>query len=316
MKINKNQSVTLLFISLVFFSNTVFSVSFFGSDKEDIIWKGAPNNYFKYEEQDDDKFGKNDHPVELEEKEIIDALTALEYSETNILGAESISAVFSYSQIRLLAEYLSKGLDNAQDDQDIIFVIGGKATKLLVLTEKTFLAGRAFYKNKKLNIIIGEFDFPRNTATENLLDPGNTGEIAYNFDFGSRTSNSRNFKAAMIGIPGVKQNTIKGKLRPDWLEIDIKLAAEAYLARKNERENPSLKQDQALKIEAAKLAKQRREMRSEMARLRKDMEERTNDSSSVKSIEERISTLDKLLEKKLISKEEYAVKRKEILNDI
>jgi hypothetical protein len=57
-------------------------------------------------------------------------------------------------------------------------------------------------------------------------------------------------------------------------------------------------------------------MRSEMARLRKDMEERTNDSSSVKSIEERISTLDKLLEKKLISKEEYAVKRKEILNDI
>ncbi len=316
MKINKNQSLTLLFISLVLFSNTAFSISFFGSDKEDIIWKGAPNNYFKYKEQDDTKFGKNDHPVDLDEKVIIDALTALEYTETNVLGAESISAVFSYSQIRLLAEYLSKGLANAQDDQDIIFVIGGKATKLLVLTQKTFLAGRAFYKNNKLNIIIGEFDFPRNAATEKMLDPGDTGEIAYSFDFGSRTSNSRNFKAALIGIPGVKQNSIKGKLRPDWFEIDIKLAAEAYLAKKNERENPGLKQDQSLKVEAAKLAKQRREMRAEMARLRKDMEQRTNGSSSAKSIEERISTLDQLLEKELISKEEYAVKRKEILSDI
>ena len=77
-----------------------------------------------------------------------------------------------------------------------------------------------------------------------------------------------------------------------------------------------MNQDRALKLEAAKLAKQRREMRAEMARLRKDMSKQNNASSTTRSIEERITTLDELLAKELISKEEYAVKRKEILNDI
>ncbi|MFT5395744.1 MAG: hypothetical protein ACI85N_000932, partial [Gammaproteobacteria bacterium] len=108
----------------------------------------------------------------------------------------------------------------------------------------------------------------------------------------------------------------KGKLRPDWIEIDIKLAAEAYVAREKERENPQLQGSQALKVEAAKLAKQRREMRAEMARMRKDMSKQNNGASTTRSIEDRITTLDELLAKELISKEEYAVKRKEILNDI
>jgi hypothetical protein len=315
MKSIKNQLYTLSFISLLVISNTLFAASFF--DDEDIIWQGATNNYFKYDEQDSSRDGKNDHPIALVEKEIIDALTALEYTETNILNVESIVSVFSYSQVRLLAEYLSIGLSKAKPEQDIIFVIGGKKSKLIVLKTKTFLTGRAFYKDNKLNIIIGEFDFARNAAFETVLDPGDTGEIAYSFSFGSRTSKSNKFAKAMIGIPGVVQQTVKGKVRLDWLQIDTKLAAEAYLAAKKEKENPQLNQDRSLQVEAAKLARQRREMRAEMARMRKDMEHRNNNTSSTaKSIEERMTTLDKLLEKELISQEEYAVKRKEILNDI
>ena len=50
-----------------------------------------------------------------------------------------------------------------------------------------------------------------------------------------------------------------------------------------------------------------------MARLRKDVATTQNGSSSTtRSIEERISTLDELLAKELISDEEYSAKRKEI----
>jgi len=53
-----------------------------------------------------------------------------------------------------------------------------------------------------------------------------------------------------------------------------------------------------------------------MARLRRDMNKKDKAVSSTRSIEDRITTLDELLVKELISKEEYAAKRKEILNDI
>ena len=125
MKITKNNFIYLFITFFVFFPNIVSAASWFGDD-EDIIWEGAANNYFKYVEQDESKFGKNDHPVKLNEKDIIDALSALEYTDTSILGAETIVSVFSYSQIRLLAEYLSKGLSKAKPDQDLIYAIGGQ----------------------------------------------------------------------------------------------------------------------------------------------------------------------------------------------
>lgn len=316
MKITKINLISFSIIFILFFSKTVSAASWFGDDDKDIIWQGAPNHYFKYADQDDSKSGKNDHPIRLDEEDIIAALSALEYTDTNLLGKETIISVFSYSQVRLLAEYLFKGFGKAKPDQDIIFVIGGKSSKLIVIKEKTFTAGRAFYKDGKLNIILGEYNRARNTAFERVVDPGDTGDIAYSFDFGSRGSKSNNFKYSIDDIEGVEQKTSKGKPRLDWLEIDIKLAAEANLAKKNEKKNPGLNQDRALKLEAAKLAKQRREMRAEMARLRKDMSKQNNASSTTRSIEERITTLDELLAKELISKEEYAVKRKEILNDI
>lgn len=315
MKITKNNLISILIAFLVFFSNIVSAASWFGDDEE-LIWEGAPNNYFKYVEQDDSKFGKNDHPIILDEKDIIDALSALQYIEKSFFGSEEIVSVFSYSQIRVLAEHLSKGLSTAKPDQDIIFAIGGTGKKLIVLTKKSFTAGRVFYKDGNLNIIIGEYEYVRNDAIEKEIDPSGRGYVNYNFNHGFRKKTSNRFTDSIVGIAGVNQKVTKGKQRQDWIEIDIKLAAEGHLAKKEVQENPELNQDRALKIEAAKLAKQRREMRAEMARMRKDISKQNNASSTARSIEDRITTLDELLAKELISKEEYAVKREEILNDI
>ena len=70
-----------------------------------------------------------------------------------------------------------------------------------------------------------------------------------------------------------------------------------------------------LRAEQARLSRERREM----ARMRKDMQELSENSpetKSVQSIEERMATLDELLTKDLITKEEYENKRQEILNEI
>jgi len=314
MKTTKNNLIPFLITLILFFSNSVLAVSWFGDDEE-IIWEGPVNNYFKLTDQDDSKFGKNDHPIKLEQKDLINALSALEYTDTSILGAETIVSVFSYSQIRILAEYISKGLSDAKSDQDIIYAIGGSSKKFIVLTKKSYTSGRVFYKDGKLNILIGEYNFTRSEAMEKELDPSGRGDVNYNFNHGHRTKSANKFESPIIGIPGVVQRAPKGKKRSDWIQIDIKLAADAFIAAKKQKENPQIQGSQALKVEAAKLAKQRREMRAEMARLRKDMSKQNN-SSTTKSIEERIKTLDELLTKDLISKEEYAVKRKEILNDI
>lgn len=313
MKLFKYQLFTLFFT--LSFSCSSFAVSFFEKD-EDIIWESGYNHYIKYEAQEDDRFGKNDHPVDLDEKNIITALRVLEFKDEGFLSGETINSVFDYRQTSLLGEYLAKGLKNAKPEQDIIFVIGGSSKSLLILTKKSFVAGRVFYKDGKLNIIIGEYDLTRNEAVEKVIDPSDKGRINYSFNHGKRSTKSNRFKGNIIGIPGVTQNSTKGKLRHDWLIIDVNLAAEAYMAKIKHEENPSLKQEQALQLEAAKMAKQRREMRAEMARMRKDMNKQNNAASTTRSIEERITTLDELLAKELISKDEYTVKRKEILNDI
>lgn len=311
MKPYKNQIISLF---LLFFCNSVFAIDFF--DDEDIIWKSGLNLYFKYTEQDTSKYGKNNHPVDLDAKIMTNALKSLEFTEKGFLSQEKKRTVFSASQINLLSKQLVKGLKNAKPGQDIIFVMEGSDSKLILLTEKNFVAGRVFYKDGKLNIILGEYDKTRNDAFEKTYDPSGRAAVPYSFNHGQRSRGSNNFKGSIVAVPGVENKNFGKKLRKDWLMIDVEIASQGYLAALNERKNPTLKQDRQVQIEAAKLARERREMRAEMARMRKEMKEHSPETASTKSPEERIATLDQLREKELITQEEYDSRRQEILNDI
>lgn len=320
-KISQNQSITFFLIYLLLFFSSAHADSFFGDGKdENVIWQSGLNRYIKYADQDDSKFGKNDHPVELEEKDLALALKALQIPDDSFFAInEEVKNVFTIQQIKLLSEQLVKGFKNARPDQDIIFVLEKSERKLLGLQDQRFLAGRAFFKEGKLNIIIGDYDFFRSKAFESTYDPSGNEAVPYTFHFGSRSKASKAFDGQyVLNIPGIENKKLN-KIRNDWFVIDVKVAAESFLANKNKKNTPQQGvDDEALRIEAAKMAKQRREMRAEMARMRKEMEEHSKNggSSSAQSIEERISTLDQLLDKKLITKEEYESKRKEILNDI
>jgi hypothetical protein len=319
MKISlKNQIVTLSLCFIISFSQSSFAIDWFDSDDEDIVWKIGLNQYLKYSNQDSKKFGSNEHPIELNEKEIGYALKALEFEEKSLLSfTEETKPVFTALQLKVLSQYISQGLKKAKPDQDIIFVLEKSENRLLGMKDKRFHAGRIFYKDQKLNIIMGEYDFFRSEAFEKAYDPGGQSAVPYNFNFGKRTRQSKAFDDITITITGVDNKRLNGKVRSDWLVIDLKTAANAYITGENKRQNPVTAADKKLEAEAAKLAKQRREMRAEMARMRKEVQDATtNKSSDAKSIEERMATLDQLLDKKLISQEEYDIKRKEILSDI
>lgn len=319
MKLFKNQSNTLFLvlfslcvsISLISFSSAVFA-------KDDIVyWKSGLYQYFKYAEQDSSKFGNNNHPVELKVDEIVNSLKALEFTEKQIFGNETIKSVFTTSQANLLGKQLANGLKDAKPGQDIIFVLVGTNPKLLVLKQKYFLAGRAFYQDGKLNIIIGEYNLPRNDELERVYDPGDNRAVSYSYNYGRRSKQSNKFKGTIITVPGFENKKTAKKFRRDWFMLDVTLASQAFLAEMEAIRNPISNNDRQMQVEAAKLSRERREMRAEMARMRKEMKQINSGSgSSSKTTEERITTLDQLLTKELITQEEYDIRRKEILNDI
>jgi len=304
---------TLVILITLFFSSPILATSIFG-DNKDVIWKSGLNQYIKYEKQESNKFGANDHPVELDEKQIANALKVLEYTVKKLLAGEVIEPVFTISQLNLLAKQFAKGLKNAKPGQDIIFVIEGINPKLLILTDKYFMSGRAFYKEGKLNIIIGDFNLVRNEAFEIVYDPSRRA-VPYTFNFATRLKSSNKFKGILLPAPGVENQVIKGNFRRDWFMLDVPLASQALLAKIQELRNPTSRDDRQIQIEAAKLSRERRQMRAEMARMRKEMKQ-INSGSSSKTPEERITTLGQLLTKELITQEEYDIRREEILNDI
>ena len=314
MKLFKTLIFTM-FLTL-FFSSATFAVSFFGDDEDD-IWRSGLNRYFKYVEQDRSTAGKNDHPVKLDAKKISTALKALEFEDKSFLRGEEIKLVFSIPQINLLGNQLAKGLKKARPEQDIIFVMEGNESKLVVLTQKTFVTGRVFYKDGKLNIILGEYDLGRNDAVENLLDKSGRGNISYTFNHGKRSKESKKFDGKLEDAPGIENKRLGKKFRKDWFVIDVELASKAYLAQLKESKNPSsFRDDKRLQLEAAKLSRERRQMRIEMARMRKEVKELSSAPAPIKSPEERFVTLEQLRKKELITQEEYESRRQEILNDI
>ena len=286
-----------------------------GGDDPDVIWKAGAVQVIKYVAQDDSRFGKNDHPVDVDANDIATALKALYIPDKGFLSKDTDEvSVFTFEHMKLLGENLAKGLKGARPDRDIIFILGKSHRQLLLLTAKEYIAGRAFYKDGKLNIIIGNYALPRNDAFESVYDPSGRGDVPYAFNFGSRTSDSNELKDYIVHAEGIENKVIANKMRKDWFVIDVKTAAAASIANKNRKNKSEGIDNEALKQETEQLARERRQLRLEMAKMHKEMQEGTNKEQL--TVKERLAQLEELREKKLITEDEYAKKRKEILDDI
>jgi hypothetical protein len=289
---------------------------------EEELWKSGMNLYIKTATQDKNKSGQyvpNQHPVNLSSSEIRNALNNIYvWNKSYFAGAlkeNEAETVFSQEQARLLGNYLAVGLQKASPQEDFLFSLTRRKKGFLFTKDTTYTTGRAFYANDKLNIIIGEFDRLGDKFKERAYASSGISEIQYNFKHGKRAKRG-DFKKAIIVTDGLSTQTVNGKNRTDWFVVDVKLASAAYLAEQNSNSEitPGVNEE-ALRKEAARSAQERREMRLEMARMRKQMKQ-SQKVSEPDSVEERLKKLDDLKQKKIITQEEYESKRQQILSEI
>jgi len=305
MKIFINKIIILYLAFQVILPGSVFATNLF--EDEDVIWEAGRNVYIKYAEQDDSNFGNNDHPVILDVEEISRALDSLKFLENDRSDPDQEQqSVFTVEQIDVLSQNLAKGLAKAKPNQDINFALDRTSRKIISLkANRLFVAGRAFYKDEKLNIIIGNYDRGANEGFEAAYDPTHVGIVRYHFDHGRRTKNSKGFKKPIITVQGIDNKQLEGTHRNDWLVIDLKSVSEA------------LDMEASLQI-SEEQAKKREEI---IELLGSEEASPSHPAAAVParatySIEERLTSLNRLRDKGLISDEEYAMKRKQILDEL
>ncbi len=328
MKKYNSQLVKLIFCFLLLLPNSAFSIDFFWENEEEVIWEAGKNVYFKYAKLDNDSLGENDQPVSFAKEELEKALSLIKVSDKN--QAEEQETLFTQLQMNLLAKHLASGLETATPEQDIVFALKRNASRFFGLkTDQYFIAGRVFYKEGNLNIIIGDYNRPRLEGYEAAYDPTHVGIVAYHFNHGYRTKKSKKYKKVLKEVAGIENKKYEGLVRNNWFVVDVQKAAETAvtIAKTQEKDELDEKRKELRAIlgedtasgtstkEKAKISKERREMRAEMARMRKQMNQMNNNGQE-QSLEERLGTLKALKNKGLISEEEYQLKRKEILKDI
>jgi len=293
----------------------------FGDDGEGkTVWE-IKDQFVRIVPQDEDSSGKtepNDHPVQLDGKELRQALGAIQmWDRAANSGAGDVGPfIFDPSQIGVLEGKLVAALSRAESGEDVTFAVIGRQRSGMFAGERTANAGRAFFKAGKLNIIFG--DVLREVEGKKKIVSAAVGVVEedrrlYPFKVGTRRK-AQDHDWRIATQPGIEfHDAGGGAKRDDWLIIDIPVV----IANLNKKAVPEVvaKEAQKVRDEAAKLAAERRQMREEMARMRKEMQGRDG-GEAAESTEDRLARLDRLREKQLISDDEYERKRKEILDDI
>lgn len=260
----------------------------------------------------------NDHPVVLDELELQQALASLQlWAEGGLSRGEEAVIVYPPKQAAQIAHYVVEALNEATTDEDVVFNVRGYNDVMLSLAKNLeWTTGRVFYQDKKLNLIIGEY---RKTVDRGKKNVEGAFGIINDYSNMQFTQGSRRYKGKMPGrivtTKGI-QIPADGKLRPDWVRIDVAKAAEAY----REAQTPAVVRKEELKAraEAAKLTIERRQMRKEMARMRKEIKnlQDLSQNGQSESLESRLESLQKIRAKGLITEEEFERRKEEILREL
>lgn len=261
----------------------------------------------------------NDHPANLDAIDVEHALSSMQlWIEGGILRDEESVAVFPRKQAALIARYVTEALGKASPDEDVVFNVRGYTDVMLSLVkEREWASGRVFYREGKLNLIVGEHRKRIDKAKKSV--EGSFGIIDdfrdVHFDTGSRNQKGK-MEGRIVTTDGVELAAGDGDQRPDWVQLDVAQAALAF--RESETPAEVRKEEQKAKAEAAKLTLERRQMREEMARMRKelqDLREARGDGAS-ESVEMRLGRLQELHAKGLITEADFVRRKAEILDDL
>ncbi len=283
------------------------------------IWK-LQEQHVALSPSTDDKtpgMAKNQHPVVLDVGEVRDALSALElWVEGGFFRNEEAVPVLSTGQVSTMVRYVVEALAQAEPDEDAVFNIRGYGNVALdIVKERYWTAGRIFYAEDKLNVIIGSYQVKKDRGIRQA--EGAAGILNnyadLRFDHGDR-DNAAKMPGRIVTTPGVTLNAERGRERPDWVRIDIPAAVAAY--RDSLIPEEEKKREAKIKREASRLTLERRQMREEMARLRKELNNIKSAGVRPQDLEQRLATLQELKDKQLITDDEFQERRQAILEEI
>jgi hypothetical protein len=246
-----------------------------------VLWS-ANDQWVKIEPQDDAAASPNDHPAQLANEAVSNALAALRIRIVDEgTAAETQRSVFTAEEVRNLAPRIASGLAKAGPRQDVTFSTIGSHPRAAggLVKDPGVNAGRVFYDDAKINVIFGE------------LQSGYRKRSVYGQrteDFTPRREGSRT-KATehewiLAARPGVQLHSTPGGARNDWVEIDTAAVASGAAA---------VSQAPAAATPEGPVA-----------------------TKSGADIEQRLKTLKELRDKNLISEEAYRAKMQELLSEL
>jgi len=250
-----------------------------------VLWS-ANDQWVKVEPQDDAAASPNDHPAQLTNEAVSNALAALRIRIVDEdTAAESQRSVFTAEELRNLAPRIASGLAKAGPRQDVTFSTIGSHPRAAggMVKDPGVNAGRVFYVDGKINVIFGE------------LQSGYRKRSVYGQrteDFTPRREGSRTKAAehewALAARPGVELHSNAGGVRNDWVEIDSAAVASGAAA-VSQAPAPATPATPAATATATK---------------------------SGADIEQRLQALKELRDKNLISEEAYRAKMQELLSEL
>lgn len=280
------------------------------SDADRTTWRSREQNV-KIVKQEAVKGGvvtQNDHPIILDSGQIRSALAFL---EVRLTEAEKPIPVFTAPELDVLCGKLSEALTQAGPDEDVTFAVVGQRKAVYGLArQRKVTTGRVFYREGKLNIIFGKMI--DDISEQNQHDYRADNDFRLNpLSPGSRVK-PVSHKWILEEQTDAQFYASGGMLRSDWLVLDL----------------ANMTAHEALGVKPAKLAKapietagsSQKETVSQESRKEVAASEPAPSASSAakpgKSIEERLTILNNLRDKKLITDDEYKAKRNNILNEL
>jgi len=302
-------------------------------EEGDALWQSG-EQYVRLAPREEAAVAPNEHPVRLAAEDLRDLLRSLLVRGQKRWFAISVKEpvpLFAPLMSSTLATALAEGLARAGPEQDVVFLLFGKYKAGGLFADRKAVAGRVFYRDERLHLILGDVLRSIRYGPERDVRGYET-EVdrrIHPFRVGSRgRKGARGWE--LLPQEGVSIHGGDGKPRPDWLEIELALAAayaraQAPAADSEERQALGGDVEEARK-EAAPSLELRRELRRqrlEMARMRKQMRElRDRDAANGAAVEavapsdleERLHTLESLREQELVTEEEYQAKRRQLLD--
>ena len=245
---------------------------------------------------------RNDQPIVIEPAKLAAVLAKLRVREGK--GVPETIPVFESDAARRLAGPLSTALERAAADQDVLFAIDMSQKAALLGSKPVSVAGRAFYQNQRLQLIIGELhvstippeykNYPIGyPKPDRRLHPHQTGERAKEAHYDPA--------AAFETGDDVSLFVHDGKMRSDWLVLNVgALAAD----------------DRSAAVPAMPPAVPAMLSAGTSQNAAPGAGAAKPSSSPSPSIEERLLRLKRLREQDLITDEEYKRKRNEILDQL